>query len=81
MMKATQPARRKVQKMMVAMSFSMESTGVSTRGTRPGFSCRDDTGGGRGLLSSIPLSFTFWNKHNMLWYGNKHKYKQRVLAI
>lgn len=59
MMKATQPARRNVLKIMVAMSLSMESTGASERGGRGCFSCREWTGGGKGLLSSIPLSFTF----------------------
>lgn len=59
MIKATQPARRKVLKIMVAMSLSIESTGASARDVRGCFSWRERIGGGKGLLSSIPLSFTF----------------------
>lgn len=62
MTKATQPARRKVQKMMVAMSFSIVSTGASRRTLRPAVpgSWIDVSGRGGDGRSSMPLSFTFY---------------------
>lgn len=62
MTKATQPARRKVEKMMVAMSFSIVSTGASGRTLRPAVpgSWIDVSGRGGDGASSIPLSFTFY---------------------
>ena len=61
--KATHPASRKVEKMIVAMSLSIESMGASGRTVRPPApgSWIDVSGGGEGGLSSIPLSFTFYN--------------------
>lgn len=62
MTKATQPARRNVEKMMVAMSFSILSTGASGRTLRPAVpgSWIDVSGRGGGGASSMPLSFTFY---------------------
>ena len=60
---ATHPASRKVEKMIVAMSLSIESMGASGRTVRPPApgSWIDVSGGGEGGPSSIPLSFTFFN--------------------
>lgn len=62
MTKATQPASRKVEKMMVAMSFSIVSTGASGRTLRPAVpgSWIDVSGRGGDGASSMPLSFTFY---------------------
>lgn len=62
MTKATQPASRKVEKMMVAMSFSIVSTGASGRTLRPPVpgSWIDVSGRGGDGASSMPLSFTFY---------------------
>src|SRR4029434_8446771 len=62
MTKATHPASRKVLKMMVAMSFSMESTGASGLTTRPGLSWMSVIGGPP-VVCSIPPSFTFSHIH------------------
>lgn len=66
--KATQPANRNVEKMMVAMSLSIESTGASGRTVRPPVpgSWIDVSGRAEGGPSSIPLSLTFYmtvNRH------------------
>lgn len=71
--KATQPARRNVEKMMVAMSLSIESTGASGRTERPPVpgSWIDVSGTAEGGPSSIPLSLTFYMK------AKRHKNEEK----
>lgn len=60
MIKATQPTSRKVLRMMVAMSFNMESTGASGRRTgRAGFSSISfGTAGGTSFEEPSTMSIT-----------------------
>lgn len=67
-----------MEKMMVAMSFSMVSTGASGRALRPAVpgSWMEVSGRGGGGASSMPLSFTFWTRGRMsvrIWRGENTK--------